>query len=330
MIAVDRILCPVDPSAFSQQALEYAVAIADYYDARVTALHIHEERRAVTATVPLLDGERGHATSPAPIDRVTVAAAEQLVARVAAHGGVDVIMHEASSTAAGILAAADALDASLIVMGSHGWPGFQRRFLGPVTVQVLRQSRRPVLVLPPPIDGPPAMPFARVLCPIDFSTNSLHALEYALGLALEADARLTLLHAIELPPESHVGTLALDERAAGARARAGADRRARLQALIPAGARNCGTIETAVTAAVDRRAHREILETAAREHCDLIVMGIQGGGAENVTLFGSTSLGVLHGATCPVLVIRDSRPHPRPSAGPDGNQDSTTWRAAAN
>jgi nucleotide-binding universal stress UspA family protein len=60
----------------------------------------------------------------------------------------------------------------------------------------------PILVVPPHAAnrgaGAPAI-FKRIVCAIDFSTSSLLALNRALELAQEADARLTLLHAIEFP-----------------------------------------------------------------------------------------------------------------------------------
>ncbi len=38
-----------------------------------------------------------------------------------------------------------------------------------------------------------------MLCPVDFSESSLDALAYAITMAEEADARLTLLHVVEIP-----------------------------------------------------------------------------------------------------------------------------------
>ena len=44
---------------------------------------------------------------------------------------------------------------------------------------------------------PPAPTFKRILCGLDFSPCSLHALEYALSLAQEAGASLTLANVFE-------------------------------------------------------------------------------------------------------------------------------------
>ena len=44
----------------------------------------------------------------------------------------------------------------------------------------------------------------RIVCAIDFSASSERALAYALDVAQEADARMTLVHVIELPPAVHL------------------------------------------------------------------------------------------------------------------------------
>ena len=41
MIEIQRILCPVDFSDCSRRAVDHAMAIARWYDASVTALHVY-------------------------------------------------------------------------------------------------------------------------------------------------------------------------------------------------------------------------------------------------------------------------------------------------
>jgi nucleotide-binding universal stress UspA family protein len=47
-----------------------------------------------------------------------------------------------------ICAIADAEDARLIVLGSHGWGAMRRALFGSVSTSVLHHARRPVLVVP--------------------------------------------------------------------------------------------------------------------------------------------------------------------------------------
>jgi nucleotide-binding universal stress UspA family protein len=52
-----------------------------------------------------------------------------------------------------ICAIAEAADAQLIVVGSHGWGAMRRAVFGSVSTSVLHHARRPVLVVPPATAG---------------------------------------------------------------------------------------------------------------------------------------------------------------------------------
>src|SRR5512145_3166775 len=124
---------------------------------------------------------------------------------------------------------------------------------------------------------------------------------YALNLAEEADAHLTLLHVIEMPPELRENPLAPDFDIDRIHAAAEADARRRLQELIPDQARTYSIVETAV---VEGRAYRRVLQRSAEEQADLIVMGVHGRSAIDMLVFGSTTHHVIRAGTCPVLIVR--------------------------
>jgi nucleotide-binding universal stress UspA family protein len=158
-----------------------------------------------------------------------------------------------------------------------------------------------VLIVPRravPVEAAADVTFKHILCPVDFSLNSLDGVASALGLALEADARLTLLHVVEMPPIT--GT-AEDLRIGELAAAAGKTAAERLEALIPDDARTYCNVETSV---VEGRAHREILRQADERASDLIVMGVRGRGAVDLLVFGSTTHSVIRAARCPVLIVR--------------------------
>jgi nucleotide-binding universal stress UspA family protein len=302
VIAINRILCAVDFSDHSRHALECAVVMGSYYDARVTALHVFNAAPVVTTAPFGLEGIQ--VVGLEDVNREAVeAAARRFAELVPATPPVDVRVTEGLKVADEVLVQAQRLDADVIVVGSHGRSGVERLLLGSIADRILRKSRRPVLVVPPHADGsggPLVMPFKRMLCPIDFGDSSIAALEYALHLAEEADGRLTLLHAIELPPELHE-LLPIDTAVVQMRSAAERTCRARLEALIPEGARTYCTIETRV---VEGKAHREILAAAAAIDADLIVMGVHGRGAIDVAVFGSNTQSVVRSALCPVLTVR--------------------------
>ena len=63
MLHIAQVLCPVDFSEFSQHALDQAAAIARWYGARLTILHVFLTRPAVDMPpVPMTDARVKPAT----------------------------------------------------------------------------------------------------------------------------------------------------------------------------------------------------------------------------------------------------------------------------
>jgi len=171
-----------------------------------------------------------------------------------------------------------ATHADLLVLGTHGKSGFQRLFLGSVTEKVIRKAPCPTLVVPPrapDVHAGSPIQFRRILCPVDFSESALDAMIYALNMAQEADATLTLLHVVEFSPVLSETSLPAPDLSR-VREAAAADARRRLHAFIPESTDTYCTVETAV---VEGRAYREILRKATELQSDLIVMGVHGRGA---------------------------------------------------
>ena len=213
---------------------------------------------------------------------------------------VEIVVREGNA-AKEIVLLAEQLPADLLILGTHGRSGFERLFLGSVTEKVLRTAHTPVLTIPPPVTQPGGALYKTILCPLDFSDASIRALEYALSLAQEADARLILLHVVESllagggASEMERVSVAefyqyLEEEAA-----------ALLKSVVPEQARVWSRPEERVTRG---RAYREILKIAKDEEVELIVMGVQGKGALTRLVFGSTTHHVIREAGCPVLTIR--------------------------
>lgn len=294
MIAIRTILCPIDFSEYSRRALDHAVTIARWYESTITALH-------VCPIVPV----------------AAYAAREQLMAEVTrfveaenAPGVPIEIMIGEGDVANEILRQANALGADLLVIGTHGRSGFDRLVLGSATEKVLRKADCPVLSVPRRVpDAVPAAPtlFKRILCPVDFSDCSLNALHYAMSLAQEADARLTVLHAMvyhleEEAPEMYE-TLIADRHLSVPefRSRCEEHSRERLAAAVPDAVRAYCIVETMLATG---KPYREILRVAGEQQADLIVMGVQGRGAADLMFFGSTTQHVVRQATCPVLTLR--------------------------
>lgn len=309
MIEIKRILCPIDFSEYSGHALDYAVAMARWYEAEVTALHVFTNW-PFADMIPSLPSEVVPPGSLKEIDRDELLRQVRHFVEVhpAAGARVSVALREGPDVHREILAQADALNADLIVVGSHGRSGFERLLLGSITEKVLRKATCPVMVVPRRVDEAAlsrAVHVRRILCPVDFSDSSVAALRFAMSLAQEADARLTVQHVIEMASRPHEPPMPAGFSLAEWRTAAQASCLERLSALVPDAIRSYCTVDTVVS---EDKASRAILRLAAERDADLIVMGVQGRGVVDVMVFGSNTHDVIRAASCPVMTVHEHRP----------------------
>jgi nucleotide-binding universal stress UspA family protein len=298
MIEFTRILCPVDFSDSSTRALAHAVALARWYKAQLTVLHV----------VPTFDPMQVQAELGVPVQIVTPMPREEVVGEMRSfleRAGVSTEAHliaEAGDPRSTIVDQALTTKADLIVIGTHGRRGFQRLLLGSVTESVLREAPCPVLTVSPHAAAATSdvVTFKRILCPIDFSPSALQALGFALDLARQAGGLVTLFHVVEWLPEDEPRVSA-HFNVPEVRGYMVADAKQRLRALVAEESRTWCEIEDV---SVSGRAHREILRAAEERSADLIVMGSQGRGGVGLALFGSTTQQVVRSAVCPVLTVR--------------------------
>ncbi len=136
--------------------------------------------------------------------------------------------------------------------------------------------------------------FNKILCPIDFSPNSIAALEVARQLAVQSKGTVTLLHAL-LPPVE-VGQPIVLEPMAG-----GVEVAQRLKAL--AADKLSDKIPSEIDVVVGNAAS-EIIEGAARHHCDSVVMATHGRTGLKHLILGSVAERVVRESAVPVLTVR--------------------------
>jgi nucleotide-binding universal stress UspA family protein len=297
MTEFKHILCPVDFSDASRHALDQAIAIAGWYEAHVTGLHVIAP--AFAFEPPMLFAERGNLNAlGVDIDQVRTRLDDWMAPAIAARVPFETGICE-GRPAESVLAFARSLPADLIVMGTHGHSGFERLVLGSVTEKVLRDAPCPVLTAPPRSVTTAQLPFRRILCPVDFSEPSLIALQTALSMAEEADARLIVLNVVDWPGhDSVLVTASGDTELLGQVERQAAQR---LESLITDESKVWSRPEAKVTIG---KPYREILTAAENMAADLIVIGVHGRNALRLAVFGSTTNQVVRRALCPVLTIR--------------------------
>jgi len=153
---------------------------------------------------------------------------------------------------------------------------------------------------------------ARILCPVDFSECSRHALDEAMAIAHLYGACVTALHvfpeAIAADPFGGLPEFQpfrLTDR-----------HRAHLITHVKAFAASEGAEARRVTVALREGVdiHLEILEAAEQMKPDLIVMGTHGRSGFQHLMLGSVAEKVLRQARCPVLTV----PRKAPDAVPAG------------
>jgi nucleotide-binding universal stress UspA family protein len=292
MLKIKTILCPLDFSEYSEKAYDYAQSLAQHYEARLLLEHVVQP---LTSTYP-------YYAFPETVNEVLwdleAHREKQLEEFVAKHlidgANIERFVHKGIITEC-ILAFAQKQNADLIVMGTHGRHGFDRLTMGSVTEKVLRKAQCPVLVVRKPSHdfvspGDAAQPvnLRKVVFCTDFSENSSRAFTYALSLAMEYNAELTLLHVLENLPENE------DLEAAVAATKG------KLEEPVPADAQNWCKIQSSVRVG---KPYEQIVQMALEAQADLVVLGVRGRSAMDLALFGSTTHRVIQLGSSPVLAV---------------------------
>ncbi len=143
MQPIKKILAPIDFIEPSSPSIAYAVGLAEKLGATVTLVHAYP--------IPVYGFSDGAIiTSPEAASEIATAAQKQLDAavRLASKSGVTVTGILSNGEAAReIVRVAEAENADLIVMGTHGRRGLPRALLGSVAESVVRTSPVPVLTV---------------------------------------------------------------------------------------------------------------------------------------------------------------------------------------
>jgi nucleotide-binding universal stress UspA family protein len=141
-MTVHHVLVPLDFSTYAEQALDYAIALAQKLQARVTLLHVIQP----PAVVNVEGGLWPTSTFLQDLEAAVTRDMEGYLARVTAAGleGEMVVVHGVPFQE--ILDTAKARQVDLIIMGTHGRTGLTHVFLGSVAEKVVRLAPCPVLV----------------------------------------------------------------------------------------------------------------------------------------------------------------------------------------
>jgi nucleotide-binding universal stress UspA family protein len=280
------VLCPVDFSDQSRQALRWAAALATRHGCRLMVINVVDPLLAEAAKAKLGYDLVGTETEPA-LHELALASLPDENARP--ETVVDVRVGDPSTA---ILDIAAKEDPELIVMGTHGLGGVRKWIVGSTTERVLRHAPSPVFAVPP--DAAPADP-ARLLAGTDFSEPAAEAVRWAGEFARERGIPLILMHVVEPIAVPSQWRTYLDE-ADEARV---AEARLRLHKLSTAVPER---VECEPIVTLGRPADA-LAAAAAERGAGLIVVGLSGGHGPLAPRPGSIAYRTLCLARVPVVVV---------------------------
>jgi len=286
-VRLANILWTTDFSSSSESALAYATSIARRYDSQVYLAHVI--RPDAYQLVPpeaigsALDLARRYA--------------DQQMAELLISGRLRDIPHQVLLGEGELWQVLSALlekhDVDLIVAGTHGRTGVRKLLLGSVAEEIFRLAHCPVMTVGPhvPRDVPAEVELRHILYATDFNPAAERAASYALSLAQEHQAKLTLLHVVQNGADASPRNQALMQSFFTRR----------LRELVPEEASLWCDPELAL---VKGEPAECILKAAAERHADLIVLGVRRTANFPGHLPPATAYKVVCQSLCPVLTIR--------------------------
>lgn len=297
----DRIVVPLDGSPLAEHALPTAQRLAQASRAALRLVLVHQPV-PVSALPPDVAG------TAAGYDRYARAMEQTYLRDVASRirettGLMVTSVVRDGPAAAAIAAEATEFAADLVVMTTHGRGAVSRFWMGSVADELVRTLEIPVLLAREGTADGRSLP-RKILVPLDGSSRSEMALDYAARMARLSGGSIELLQVVPpvvplvldgspmtpavVPPlDNELFTTSaaeyLDTRAAWLRA---------------------DGIEVAVAVVSDSSPARAIVETAEREAVDLIAIATHGAGGLRRLVLGSVTDKVLRASQRPLLVFR--------------------------
>lgn len=291
-----HIVVATDFSKSSGLALEEAIRLALRHQARLSLLHVIDDR--VTTYSDILD------LAPPELEaKIRQDAQSQIEKQLLTQPqktvqcDVEILV---GKPFAEISRFCNEEDASLLVVGQTGASFLERLLLGSTAERLLRHADAPLLLVKP--DKQPG--FQRILVGVDFSECSERAFAEAVRLARDEGSELHILHVAEfasLPPPATIDAF---------------DSQTTLQVAIESRARH--KLETFLNShdlaglsihshLVLGAAHQEMTRIATEKGCDLIVVGSVGRSGLSGLLLGNTAERIARSAPCSQLTIKPPR-----------------------
>jgi nucleotide-binding universal stress UspA family protein len=282
-ISLKNILVPTDFSVASDSSVPFAQALAQIYGSTVLVTHVlpaEPHRQVVLDRLPVQDDRTWHDARRR---------LDEFARRFSTEGTRCQKLVNRGDIAEVIPAIVAEQEVDLIVLGTHGRRGMSKVVLGSGAEKIYRSAPCPVLTVGP---GALAQNWAplRILFPVDLTSTSKAALNFALSLAEENAAEFIALAAVPIVPWQHRAAVEEDTLRA-------------MESFIPAQAKDWCTPHLLVRWEYPAEA---ILHVAAERETDLIVMGVHRTRTAGLSSHKPWPIAseVVSRAPCPVLTVR--------------------------
>jgi nucleotide-binding universal stress UspA family protein len=286
MFNFETILCPVDFSDQSMHALDYAVSFARHYNSSLILCHVVEIQVITPPVEPLIEvGSVLEDVTSTASDELKKLAVE-LKSRVS---NIVPILAEGNPAEETMRIAKDH-NASLIVMDTHGRSGLDRFLFGSTTENLIRKSPCPVLIVHASErefinKASDEIKLGHILLGTDLTPGSDIAFDYALDIARQYAAKLTVVHVNQNSSDDAELSQYIARKLSGA------------------------TDVQVKPIALTGKPHKELIKYATDIQVDLLVIGAHDLGLLK-TLFGSEADKIIRAAPCPVLSVCEGAHHP--------------------
>lgn len=279
------VLVATDFSENSQSAVKSAAMLASTIGEPLRLMHVVDfagDDNAWRVLYETADEIESHATSEAT--EQLKALYEAAIPEQYRSGYATVIRF--GQPAEAIIAESDANRPSYIVAGTVGESRLQHLFFGRTTNHLVRETKIPVLAVPPSKD---VHAFTRILVATDFSDCGDAAVIEARKMAQRFNAELHVMHAVDVLRPS-LGALM-------------GDIRPHVDSMVASQTERLNELEIPHTHVVVGRPDVAISNTVEKIGADLVIMGTHGRRGFARWFLGSTAERVLRQAKVPVLVV---------------------------
>lgn len=185
---MQKILIPTDFSPVADHALNYAIEIAAKFKSELLLYHVYTFRRKIDYDWNYTEDEQPFIKN---IETQMSSTKGKFLEKLKQNGLTIQTKIEEDIIYPLFTTEVEKHNISLIIMGSKGASGLEKIIFGSVAATAIEMSKAPVLVVPP---NGSFLPIKNIVFPIDLNKVSTSALSLLQKLAVQFDAKVTILN----------------------------------------------------------------------------------------------------------------------------------------